>query len=445
MINESEVVLERLRTLEQHVRRMDKALHDQSADQSNGDNNDSDVPLDTEIFGIDLDHTALASLSCHINALKRTLLPNAHRMQPARTLPHVPFHSVGEMETSRYLRNLPSVPQIKSLISLYFEHLNNFFPCLNDAEFRKRLSQIEGDQVLEGDQICLLVKASSRTFLMLMCMVLATATYLDPSSHQGKGEAATPGWRYFLMGEKISGRGECLRNTGMDLDLVRYHTVKAIYMIHVEKLTAASHAIGTSIQLAFSIGLNDESTWDNCSESDKRARRSLWWTIFYMDRRIAQKCWKPYLIREVEVQVKDMESTETSTFNAIFDMETYSDLERQRLTNRYLQTEISWARLWALIWDSMFAARAQKGATSTEEIEILDARILHAQRQTHESLHWETIHLPNHIAEGETEAQIRSRLVAYVVCQSCLRIAVPPECSDIPSNFDHRESTFFDY
>lgn len=392
---------------------MDKALHAEPADQR-GDNNDA--PVDTEIFEVASDQTAIASLSSHINALKKSLLPNAHRMQQPPSLPHTPLQSERETGKARYLRDLPSAPQTESLINLYFDHMNSFFPCIDDVAFRKRLSQIEAEQVLEGDRICLLVKPASRSFLLLMCLVLAVATYLDPSSHQGKGTTA-PGWRYFLMAEDISGKDHCLRDVGMDLDLVRYHTVKAMYMIHVERLTAASHSIGTAVQLAFNIGLNDESTWNNCSETEKCARRLLWWTIFYMDRRVAQKCWKPYLIREIEVQVEDMDGTESVPFSDVFEIETCSEMEWKLLINRYVQTQISWGRLWALVWDSMFAACAPKGDARTEEIEILDVRILHAQRQTHESLRWETSLLPNYMAAGETEAQIRSRLVAYVVCQ----------------------------
>jgi hypothetical protein len=411
---------------------MDKALQGRPTNEMAGedDNNSNDdyssdknnicAPVDTEIFEVASNQTAVASLSSHINALKRLLLPMAYGSQSS---PALPYASETEPGRANYLRNLPSVPRIQSLTRLYFEHLNNFFPCLDDAQFQERLARIEVDQVVsEGDRLCLVVQPSSRSFVMSMCMVLAVATYLDPSSHQGQDNNTAPGWRYVRMAEEIARRdhNSSGRSVGIDLDLVRYHTVRAMYMIHVERLTAAAHAIGTATQLAFNAGLNDESTWgSDCSDTDRCARRLLWWTIFYMDRRVAQKCWKPYLIRENEVLVEDVvQMPESPIFSSgVFDVqETYSETEGKVLLHRYVQTAVSWARLWAVVWDTMFAARAPRGESRLEEIEVLDARLLHAQRQIHESLQWETCLLPSYMAAGETEAHIRSRLVACVVC-----------------------------
>ncbi|KAK5297107.1 hypothetical protein LTR20_008758 [Exophiala xenobiotica] len=402
-----------------------------SDDDYNSDKNNNCAPVDTEIFEVASNQTAVASLSSHINALKRSLLPMAYGVQSS---PALPYASETEPGRANYLRNLPSVPQIQSLTRLYFEHLNNFFPCLDDAQFQERLARIEVDQVVsEGDRLCLVVKPSSRSFVMSMCMVLAVATYLDPSSHQGQDNNTAPGWRYVRMAEEMAGRDHhsSSRSVGIDLDLVRYHTVRAMYMIHVERLTAAAHAIGTAIQLAFNAGLNDESTWgSDCSDTDRCARRLLWWTIFYMDRRVAQKCWKPYLIRENEVLVEDVvQMPESSTFGSgVFDdQETYSETEGKVLIHRYVQTAVSWARLWAVVWDTMFAARAPRGESRLEEIEVLDARLLHAQRQIHESLQWETCLLPSYMAAGETEAHIRSRLVACVR-MNLLRLLIRQSC-----------------
>ncbi|KAK5328328.1 hypothetical protein LTR93_002113 [Exophiala xenobiotica] len=444
LLQETNAVLERLRTLEQHFRRMDKALQGRPTnemageDDNNSDddyNSDSDknnncAPVDTEIFEVASNQTAVASLSSHINALKRSLLPMAYGVQSS---PAFPYASETEPGRANYLRNLPSVPRIQSLTRLYFKHLNNFFPCLDDAQFQERLARIEVDQVVsEGDRLCMVVQPSSRSFVMSMCMVLAVATYLDPSSHQGQDNNTAPGWRYVRMAEEMAGRDHhCGRSVGIDLDLVRYHTVRAMYMIHVERLTAAAHAIGTAIQLAFNAGLNDESTWESdCSDTDRCARRLLWWTIFYMDRRVAQKCWKPYLIRENEVLVEDVvQMPESSTFGSgvFHDQEPYSETEGKVLIHRYVQTAVSWARLWAVVWDTMFAARAPRGESRLEEIEVLDARLLHAQRQIHESLQWETCLLPSYMAAGETEAHIRSRLVACVR-MNLLRLLIRQSC-----------------
>ena len=411
---------------------MDKAFQIGLNDQDHDNHNHNDDPTTTsaessnmEIFKVATNKEAIASLSSHINALKKALLPTSNHSQASASTSSPP-ESVENDETrgtTSYLCDLPSIHQIKGLVSLYFEQLNNFFPCIEPRQFRERLAQIEvDDQVVSGEgRVQIVVKPCSRTFLMMMCMVLALATYLDLSNHEAKIDT-TPGWRYFLMAEEMAGKEYRLRHECIDLDLVRYHTVKSMYLIHVERLTAASQSIGTAIQLAFNVGLNDETKWSHRSEADQRACRLLWWTIFYMDRRVAQKSWKPYLIRENEFRVEEVEGVDPLALGAAFDMEAYTESESKLLINRYVQTEIVWARLWGSVWDSLFAARALTRAGRAEEIEVLDAKILHAQRQFHQSLQWETAQLSSYEAAGETEGQIRSRLVARVVSTYLLAI-----------------------
>ncbi|KIW92833.1 uncharacterized protein Z519_06682 [Cladophialophora bantiana CBS 173.52] len=415
-------MLDRLKSLEQHVDRMDKALHAGSAAQPD----DAEAPLDTEIFAPSPpDHARAASLSSHINALKKLLLPALPLTQQFPRSAERDRQCSEQLVTKQYLRNCPSLTRLKFLVGLYFEHLSPFFPCLDEGEFMQRWEQIENDLTHDGNSLCLLVRPSSRTFLMSMCLVLAVATYLDPCSHGEDQPSTLPGWKYVLMAEHIAegDRGHSPWLLTPDMDLMRYYVLKAMYMIHTEKLTAASHAIGTAVHLAFALSLNDESTWNDCrSEATADARRRLWWTLFYMDRRIAQKCWRPYLIRESEFLVDDFaNTTETAASIGTADCGNHSDTNshvrttNRVLTSQYVQTKINWARLWALVWDSLFAVRP----TSTdhdkqEEIEVLDARILHSQRQTHESLCWDTSLLPNYLAAGEPEAQVRARLVTYV-------------------------------
>lgn len=401
---------------------MDKVLQNGLVDQdcSNDDQAATAESSSMEIFKVASNKEAIASLSSHINALKKILLPTSNLAQPSTSSPPESIESGETLGATSYLCDLPSIPQIKSLVSLYFDQLNNFFPCIDPRQFRERLGQIEVDQVSDEGRIQIVVKPCSRTFLMMMCMILAVATYLDLSNHEAKIDS-TPGWRYFLMAEDMAGKEYRLRHECIDLDLVRYHTVKSMYLIHVERLTAASQSIGTAIQLAFNIGLNDESKWSHRSEAEQRACRLLWWTIFYMDRRVAQKSWKPYLIRENEFRVEEVEGVDSLVLSTGFNLETYAESESKLLINRYVQTEIVWARLWGLVWDSLFAARALARGARAEEIEVLDAKILHAQRQTHESLQWGTAQLSSYEAAGETEGHIRSRLVARVVSRLILQ------------------------
>ncbi|RFU26080.1 hypothetical protein B7463_g10253, partial [Scytalidium lignicola] len=423
--------LKRLEELEQRIERVDKGSNDSLVMESMkpsesvdivfcNDVNDinenivsmyEDRPHEMEIFGVTTDNHAAASLSSHICALKYILLPsdNFTTISPIHSNRGANFDT-DKKDKKQYLRNLPSVQLLRHLFRCYFEQLSYFFPCVDEEEFMSRFSQIEEEQNLQDDHISIYINPSDSSFIMLMCGVLAVATYLDPKSHDEKS-SASPGWRFLSMAETILRRRSSFM-TDLDLNLVRYHTVKAMYMTHIEKLSGAYNAIADAVQLAFRIGLNNQSLWRYCSDNDKYARQLLWWTIYYMDRRVAQKCWRPYFIRENEVGVDEPRMMDAERYNISDTMERSND-RKVLLSLRYVQAQVNWARLWARIWDTFFAVRANNGGNNTEEIEIMDTRILHIKRQLDQSLCWDTSQLQDYINLGETDGETRSRLVTF--------------------------------
>lgn len=277
-----------------------------------------------------------------------------------------------------------------------------------------RFSQIEEAGFLEGKDLANLIRPSNSTYIMLMYIVLAMATYLDPNSHKEKS-CTFPGWRYLLIAESISLHCNPHIVGELDLDLVRYYTAKAMYMIPIEKLSGAYSAIASAVQLALRIGLNDQSLWTGCSDDEKSTRRLLWWAVYYMDRRVAQKCWRPYFIPESEVGVDEPEKGDLTRYNSSDGAEQISNSDQQPSAVQYIQAQVTWARLWALVWDTFFAVQAKTGDNKTEMVEIMDARIIHNKRGLHQSLDWHTALLPDYIASGETHREILYRLVTFVV------------------------------
>ncbi|OBT78861.1 hypothetical protein VF21_02765 [Pseudogymnoascus sp. 05NY08] len=399
-------ILERLEELEQRINHMDKGVDTATHSTRTKENsmteplrraesvnitlhNDNEDPVsmyegrpcETEIFEAATDNKASTSLTSHIYALKYVLLPNVNHPTTSPSRPNTASRTDPErIDKTQYLRDLPSVQQLRRLIRSYFEHLGYFFPCIDEKGFELRFSQIEEERFLDENGLTILVKPSDSAFIMLMCMVLAIATYLDPNSHKEKS-CTSPGWHYLLMAESISRRRRSSIARDLDLDLVRYHTVKAMYMIHIEQLGGAYNAIAVAVQLAFRMGLNDQSLWNDCSDDEKSTRQLLWWTVYYMDRRVAQKCWRPYFIRESEVGVDEPELTNTPRYDSSDSVEETSSSDQNLSANQYIQTQIHWARLWALVWDTFFTVKAKNAGNSTEDVEIMDARILHVQRE----------------------------------------------------------------
>jgi hypothetical protein len=120
---------------------------------------------------------------------------------------------------------------------------------------------------------------------------------------------------------------------------------------------------------------------------EKTSRQTLWWTIYFLDRRISQRNGTPYLIRETEVAVEEFVPKNDSL----------GDI-----------------KLWGQIWDTFFAAAARKRG-DWEEIEITDTRILFIRKQLPSHLTWNTDMVGTYMAMGEGEPQIRRRLALFIV------------------------------
>lgn len=93
--------------------------------------------------------------------------------------------------------------------------------------------------------------------------------------------------------------------------------------------------------------LYDESVWNNVTEENAHRRRMLWWIIYFLDRKIAQRMGGPYIVRDNEVAV--------SEFHALPSMSS----ETTHICN-YMQALVNLANLWSQAWGCFFAATAPK-------------------------------------------------------------------------------------
>jgi hypothetical protein len=141
---------------------------------------------------------------------------------------------------------------------------------------------------------------------------------------------------------------------------------------------------------------------------EKTSRQTLWWTIYFLDRRISQRNGTPYLIRETEVAVEEFVPKNDSLGDII-----HEDPEKSG-TSSYCQVLVNFSKLWGQIWGTFFAAAARKRG-DWEEIEITDTRILFIRKQLPSHLTWNTDMVGTYMAMGEGEPQIRRRLALFIV------------------------------
>lgn len=296
---------------------------------------------------------------------------------------------------------LPRPSRLRHLLDVYFRDMDSFFPYLDQKETERRISQAlkilgysEYEHIIDVDFQC-------HSIMALLCNMLVMGECLDPDEKHS--EDSRPGWTLFARGRKLI--QHCSSSKTTDLDLVRYHTLSAMYLMHSELLQSASQAISTAIQLAMVLGLNDQATWGDRTPEEVQARQRLWWTIYYLDRKIGQRSGNAYLIRDNEVALEDFEKQKRQNASLSPDLP---------WTNDYLQALINLGKLWGQIWDTSFAALAPKRG-DWQEVDIADTRILLVRRQLPPGLTWDTEMLAIYIEDGETEPQIRRRLAIFIV------------------------------
>ncbi|KAJ5243277.1 uncharacterized protein N7469_001604 [Penicillium citrinum] len=163
-----------------------------------------------------------------------------------------------------------------------------------------------------------------------------------------------------------------------------------------ELLYDASRAVSTAAQLAMRARLNEERVWNTLPEQDIKNRKRLWWTIYFLDRKISQRTGSPYVIRDTEIALSEFVQGPTTK------------------TDRYMQVLVDLGKLWSLIWDTFFAASAPK-PQDWKEVELMDTRILMVQRELASELSWDTNLLNRvYMAQEEQEPCVRRRLAIFI-------------------------------
>lgn len=132
----------------------------------------------------------------------------------------------------------------------------------------------------------------------------------------------------------------------------------------------------------------------------------LWWSLYHIDRRLAEKSGRPYFIRDIEINVDDFSEDKTSEMS-------YPDSH----VRSYLQCVIAWGRLWSQTWDTFFALKAPKLGDQSA-IEAMDRQIQDLRSQLPSLLTWDSASFESYTKAGEDQRMIRFRLLSNTVNRS---------------------------
>jgi hypothetical protein len=311
--------------------------------------------------------------------------------------------------------HLPGPARLCHLLEVFFYHYNCYLPYLNKSITMCRIFTILED-LRYGDYNCtLFVSEKQRTSVALLCSILAMGDFFDPAG--AIGDDTRPGWEMYLQGTQII-HPPC--TTDIELDLVRYHTVAASYLIVSEDLWAATHAIFRAYQLASRLKVTNQKAWTRFSREEQSDLQKLWWVMYCLDRQISQMNGSAYIIRDCEMDVQEFTdkpavgTPKEHGFSLRMDVDTAAVYEDDSDNYKYLRVLVQLGRIWGQIWDIFFAITANSRG-DLEEIEIMDTRIEFLRRNIPPELTWNPKAIKENVNVRELEAQIGRRLLIYIV------------------------------
>lgn len=300
---------------------------------------------------------------------------------------------------------LPEPHALWDLVGQFFQAFESYFPCLNHDVVNERLSAVLSiHRYGEGRNKITIGSRDCTIFAILLNMLAYAESLILPI----ESDNPRPISQSYLQGLKLMQHFSHL-HCG-DLETVIYHTTSAAYLLEMSMHHMALQSITQGFQVALQIGLNNQNLWPN-DDSELASRRGLWWTVYFLDKRLTQKCGITYFLREDESAVSD-----------------FSNLNHTLSSRKHetLQALILFSRLWALIWDGFFSPQAPK-ADDWRESQMMDTRIAIEYRQIPTKLHWKSSMVSEYMfTDGETHT--RQRLIVFLVGAHLL-IRVLPSAS----------------
>ncbi|KAJ5481644.1 hypothetical protein N7475_000456 [Penicillium sp. IBT 31633x] len=287
---------------------------------------------------------------------------------------------------------LPESKMLWELVNVFFQEFESYFPCLNQAVIYERLSMVlfyygygQGtDEIVIGPEHCKIIA--------ILLNMLAYAEAITRPIEAWRPRHFPPS---YLQGFKLMQHFNQLHDG--DLETIIYHTTASAFLLEMSEHHMALQSTTQGFQIGLKIGLNNQALWPDV-DCELASRQGLWWTLYFLDKRITQKCGMTYFLREDESAVSDFSKHKSNTGLSKYEL---------------LQSLITFSRLWARIWDGFFSPQAPQ-ADDWEELQMMDTRIVLSYRQIPSTLHWNSSMATKYICvEGQTH--IRQRLIVFLV------------------------------
>jgi hypothetical protein len=258
---------------------------------------------------------------------------------------------------------------------LYFEYVNPYYPCINEAYLRTQFAAF-----LANDSPYSMCQDAASQFATLLNLMVANVRILHDPCKPGD---PVPGWKEFCRAERLLSYSAWLEKA--NLTTIQILLLKASYYRHTSKHNAAYDTVGTSLRLCLQLGLHNEPSWGSGIGFYERAyRQRTFWSTYCMNHQVAQNSGVPELIREADFEVEYPKCVD--------DKMLYPNCPPlQEVPKRspipFLIEVIKWAKLCSNIWEVMFGVKAKR-PVNQEFILTTEQKILEWAKEIPDFLNW---------------------------------------------------------
>ena len=354
-----------------------------------------------------------SKLSAAHNVLGVEELSNdASLVQKLSSSPTDPIHM---HSSSLRTLQLPEPPRLVAFLQVFWAQHNPFFPCSNRGQFQQDLLQWLPAAGYGPGRTVVRVTPTFTPLALNLCIILAVAEFVDPQRGSRMSDhpidQSIPGKLWHDTSLKLLDRFSPAFD--QEVEIVRFHVLEAMYLTYTEQLRQASKVIAVAVQLAVRAGLHDQSSWTDLTPKMADSRRILFWSLYYLDRRISEKCGQPYLLRNEEVYVAEIVTPAVHghllPINGDGESVAFNTAMRH-----YVQHLIDWGHLWTDVWDTLFSLRVRKFVDDMSYVKSTNGQIERMLANLPPELQWR----PERLKSGtgiEDERQARLPLLTYSV------------------------------
>ncbi|PGH08299.1 hypothetical protein AJ80_07895 [Polytolypa hystricis UAMH7299] len=298
------------------------------------------------------------------------------------SLPHCPFINCNSFpeccssDLTAWLARTRAhdVDSMRSTLKRYFLYINPHYPCLNEHRFFDDFQNYISNKHAKSHR-----SLEAAQFFSLVNLLIALMKILEEYCTD---QTMIPGWQEFSRANHLLshitwlGRG--------DISTVQSLIIKSLYLLYVEEYNAAYDAIGHTVRLCFQNSLHRQSVWVGCTSFDIHMRQRIFWSIYCLDRTVAQVSGMPYMLRDSECRVDLPAAVDDLHVGHIEELPQETP---DASAMPYQHAIVQWGKLSAEVWDVMCGIDATS-SISEEFIVTMDARILLLKRNLPAHLQW---------------------------------------------------------